>query len=207
MLNTEFSAKDSLINFKDDLIKSKKYWGICLVLIIIAFFSTMNVKNYSHPEIEVGILILLSLMSVFTIAYYQGHRDDKNFYKTVFVVILLFGIVFSVMTPIMSTHDEIEHFVRAEITSNGVINPEYNDTPFYLEGIRYDGSYQTIQSTYDLTQAGKIQTFINYTMVNRTYVPNLADVATASDYIRMDMVNSSTQLSHKIRFTDILHRQ
>ena len=88
MLNTEFSAKDSLINFKDDLIKSKKYWGICLVLIIIAFFSTMNVKNYSHPEIEVGILILLSLMSVFTIAYYQGHRDDKNFYKTVFVVIL-----------------------------------------------------------------------------------------------------------------------
>lgn len=184
--------KDNLISFKEDLLDSKKYWITCLILILISFFAVMNLSNYAHPVMEIATLVLMSILSVFCIGFYQGHRDEKNFYKTVFIVILLFGIVFSVLTPIMCTHDEIEHFVRAEITSNGVLVPEYNDTPFILEGIRYDGSYQTIQSTYDLTQEGKIKVFITNPMVNASYFNNnRSEINKASDYIRMDMVNSS----------------
>ena len=191
MASVDFSFKDTIINFKDDVLKSKKYWIICLILILIAFFAMMNAENYANPEMEIGVLILTSLLSVFFIIFYNGHRDDKNFYKTVFIVIFIFGIIFSVLTPIMCTHDETEHFVRAEITSNGVVNPEFNETPFILDGIKYYGSYSTIQSTFDLVEKGVVPSWYSDVYVKNT--PNLTANKSAGyvDYIEMDMVNSS----------------
>ncbi len=192
MIDTDFSFKDKMNDIKDDIFKSNKYWITCIVLILISFFAVMGVENYTEPQMEIAVLAVTCILSVFSICFYQGHRDDKNFYKTAFIVILLFGIVFSILTPIMCTHDETEHFVRAEITSNGVLIPEYNNTPFMLEGIRYDGSYQTIQSTYDLTQEGKIKCFITSEMVSSAYFNNnRSQIDKASDYIRVDLENSS----------------
>ena len=184
-----FSLKDSLANFKEDMLESKKYWILSLFLIIVFFFATMKFKNYSYPKFEIIALIFSCIASVFLISFYQGHRDEKNFYKTAFVVILVFGIVFSIITPIMCSHDEFEHFVRAEITSNGVINPEYNETPFTLEGITYDGSYMTIQSAYDLVQEGKVAS--DYIKGDLKQLVKNNNGTPVSDYIRMDTVNSS----------------
>ena len=85
MLNNNFSLKDIFINFKGDIFKSKKYWIICLILILISFFAMMEMKNYENPIIETTTLIILSLLSIFFIGFYQGHKDDENFYKTVFL--------------------------------------------------------------------------------------------------------------------------
>lgn len=164
-----FLFKGKIISFINNFFMSKKYWLICLILILISFFSLMKFNNYEHPKMEFIVLIFSCILCVFLISFYHGHRDDKNFYKTAFIVIFIFGIVFSFLTPILCTHDEVEHFVRAEITSNGVINPEYNETPVKINGIQVKGYFFTIQSTFDLTKEG---------------------VATVA-YTEMDMVNSS----------------
>lgn len=159
MLNSDFSLQKGLINFKKDILKSKKYWLICLILIVIAFFAMMKMENYAHPKLEIAVLVISCILSIFSISFYQSHNDDKNFYKTVFIIIFIFGIVFSVLTPIMCTHDETEHFVRAEMTSNGIIHPEFHETTFYLSNIKYNGYYLTIQTTFDLVEKGTWDTY------------------------------------------------
>lgn len=145
-----------LTGFKNDALKSKKLIFVYLILILLAFFSMMGAKNYDSPKIEILVLFVTVISGIFLITFYRSHNDDKNFYKTVFIVIFIFGILFSFLTPIMCTHDEVEHFVRAEITSQGVLIPEYNETPVTINGRDYPGHYQTIQSTYDLTDNGKV---------------------------------------------------
>ena len=185
-----YSLKDKVIGFKEDMFKTKRYWLLSLVLIFIAFLATMTMKNYKAPKFEVITLIFSCILSVFLITFYQSHRDDKNFYKTAFLVILVFGIVFSMLTPIMCNDYEFEHFVRAEMTSNGVINPEFHQAPFTLETIHYDGYYYTIQTAYDLAHDGKNASnyikgdFIYYT-INDT---NKHDI---SDYIDMNFEDST----------------
>ena len=146
---------DYLIDFKENLFKSKKYWLIFLVLIFIASASMVNMENIVHPKMEICIFIILSIIGIFCISFYQGHNDDKNFYKTVFIVLLLFGIVLSFLSPIMCGPDEVEHFVRAEMTSSGVIIPDYNETPYKYGEFKQYGSFLTIQSTLDLIEDSK----------------------------------------------------
>lgn len=154
MIKMKFN-NDYLIDFKENLFKSKKYWLIFLVLIFIASASMVNMENIVHPKMEICIFIILSIIGIFCISFYQGHNDDKNFYKTVFIVLLLFGIVLSFLSPIMCGPDEVEHFVRAEMTSSGVIIPDYNETPYKYGEFKQYGSFLTIQSTLDLIEDSK----------------------------------------------------
>lgn len=99
-----------------------------LVLISIILFSIMGIDNYNHPKRKIIVFILMSIFEIFFISFYQNQSNDKDFYKTVFIIIFIFGIVFSFLTPIFCNHDDVEHFVRAEMTSNGVIFSEYYET-------------------------------------------------------------------------------
>lgn len=155
MTKAHFSFQESLNNFKNNLFESKKYWIICVIIILISFFAVMEMENYAHPKMEIAVLLISCILSIFLISFYHGHRDEKNFYKTVFIIIFIFGIVFSFLTPIMCTHDEVEHFVRAEMTSRGIIHPEFTETPFTIAGKNFTGYYYTIQSTLDLSEQGK----------------------------------------------------
>lgn len=127
---------------------------IFLLIIFIASLSMMGMENINHPKMEIIVFILLSFLGIICISYYQGH-NDKELYKTVFIVLLLFGIIFSFLIPVMSGADEVEHFVRAEITSNGVIFPEFKDIPFKYETFNQHGYFLTIQSTLDLIDDSK----------------------------------------------------
>ena len=104
---------------------------------------------------------MLLFLGIFTITYFQSHNDDKNLHKTVFIIILIFGLVSSFATPICYGPDEVEHFARAEITSRGDLLPNYDN-----------GTYHTIQSTLDLIEVGKLQyrgyeeTSLNSTIFN-----------------------------------------
>ena len=185
----DFSLKDRIFSFKDDMLKSKRYWILSLILILMAFFATMTMSNYKAPRFEIGALIFSCIASIFLITFYHSHRDEKNFYKTAFLVILLFGIVFSFLTPIMCNDYEFENFIRSEMTSNGVINPEFHSEPFTLETIDYDGYYLTVQTAYDLAKDGKnassyIDDYIYFTV-------NDTNKHSVSDYIDMDLKDSS----------------
>lgn len=131
--------KDVLSEYKDVFLKSKKYWIIYLVLVLLSSLSLMTMDNYTNPKLELITIILVSVIGVFCILFYQKHDEYDELYKTAFIVILIFGVLCCLLSPIMCAPDEVEHFVRSEMTSRGVIFPEYEN-----------GSYLTIQSTVDL---------------------------------------------------------
>ena len=127
--------KSFFSNFKKNLILSKKYWIVYVVIIVLVFLSMASVANYQHPKMEILILILCSVLGIFCIAYYWGHNDDKELHKTVFIVLLMLGLLTSIVIPIDSVSDEGEHLIRAEMTSRGVLFPEY-----------VNGSFESINS-------------------------------------------------------------
>ena len=151
MNNFEFNLdfKNRLEIFKKNLWLSKKYWILYIIILLIFTLMRFELENYAHPELEIIAFVLLVLCGIFCISYYQGHNDEKELYKTAFIIILVFGIICSFVMPICYAPDEVEHFVRAEMTSAGVLFPEYNHK-----------SFLTIQSTMDLIEAGKV-TFKN----------------------------------------------
>lgn len=149
------SLKDKFNVFKDNLLSSKKYWIIYLIMILIFTLSRFEIVNYEHPKMEILIFVLLSLIGIFCISYFYGHNNEKELYKTAFIIILIFGIICSFATPICFAPDEVEHFVRTEITSRGDLFPAY-----------INGSFQTIQSTIDLISVSRM-THHNFDEVNR----------------------------------------
>ena len=152
----DFDVSGEFQKFKGDFVKSKKYWLIYLVIIVFISLSLFRADNYAHPKMEIIIIILVSLLGIFTISYYQGHNDEKELYKTAFLIILIFGIICCLLIPICNGPDEVEHFVRSEMTSSGVIIPDYKN-----------GSFQTIQSTLDLIEKGKTTWATGFDAINR----------------------------------------
>ena len=126
---------------KSNLINSKKYWILYLLLIVFYCLIRFQFKNYEHPKFELVSVFIISLIGVLSISYYKS--DNKSLYKTAFVVILLFGMIFSVITPICIIPDEVEHFARADITSTGELIPQYENS-----------SFQVSQSVQDLISVG-----------------------------------------------------
>lgn len=137
-------TQSKLSMFKDDLIKSKKYWILFIAILIAFTLFKFQAINYAHPKMEIVALVVFSLFGVFAITYFQSHNDDKNIYKTAFVIILVFGLLSSFITPICYGPDDVEHFARAEMTSRGDFLPDYTG-----------GTYHTIQSTIDLIEVGR----------------------------------------------------
>lgn len=122
-LKIEESIMDYLFSFKENFIKSKKYWIMFLILICILSLSLFKLENYNNPNMEIIIIAIVSIMGVFSITTYFQY-NDKELYKTVFIIILIFGLVCCLITPMVSIPDEGEHAYRAEITSRGVLFPE-----------------------------------------------------------------------------------
>lgn len=149
------TLRNKISAFGDALDKSKKYWIIYLVLIVLISLINLTAQNYSDPQVEFGSILIISILGVFCISYFYQHNNEKELYKTAFIIILVFGIIFSFVTPMMSAPDEVEHFVRTDITSRGIIFPEFTAEPFNYSGVNEPGSYLTIQSTLDLIEDSK----------------------------------------------------
>ena len=135
------TIESNLAELKSNLLKSKKYWILFLSLIVFYCLMGFRFENYASPGLELVTVFLVSVIGVLAIAYYKS--DNKSLYKTAFVVILLFGIICSIATPICIIPDEIEHFARADITSTGDLFPQYENN-----------SFQVSQSVLDLTSVG-----------------------------------------------------
>lgn len=120
---------EGLSRFKDNVFKSKKYWIIYLVFLAVIVFSMFNGKNYQHLYVELIVTALVSIFGIVIISFFNCH-DDKDLYKTAFIIILLFGLLVCFLNPICNVSDEIEHLTRADITSNGILMPEYVNGSF-----------------------------------------------------------------------------
>ena len=71
------------------------------------------------------------------------------------------------LSPIMCAPDEVEHFVRSEMTSRGILFPTYEN-----------GSYSTIQTTIDLIKKSNTTLDIKFdviTTVNASIFKTSAD--------------------------------
>ena len=120
---------EKLLKLKANVFKSKKYWIIYLAFLAVIIFSMLNISNYRHPVMPLIVIGFVSLFGVLIISYFNYH-DDNDLYKTAFIVILLFGLLICFLNPICNVSDEIEHLTRADITSNGVLMPEYVNGSF-----------------------------------------------------------------------------
>ena len=130
-----FEIKSVFNDYKDMLFKSKKYWLIYLVLILILGISTMNNKNILNQHFVMLTFAVVSVLGIFSIVFYMLHDSDEEFYKVAFIIILIFGITTALILPICDVSDEIEHLARAEITSQGVIIPHWTGEDMGVEGL------------------------------------------------------------------------
>ncbi len=140
----DIDIKSEITGLKQSALESKRYLILYLILVLFACFSIYNPLHYGHFKLQVLVIAVIAIIGVFCIIYHNRHSSDEELFKTAFVIVLLLGIVCAFLIPICQAPDEVEHFVRAEITSRGIINPEYDN-----------GSFLTIQSTLDLIQNGK----------------------------------------------------
>jgi len=119
-------------------------------------------KNYKAPFFETSMIILISILGLWAICDYT-YRGNAQMHKTVFIMLLVFGLITCLTIPIGTVSDGGEHFTRAEITSQGIIFPHYEK-----------GGFKTIQSINDLNNLGgntvfqtnKDTTKINFTSIH-----------------------------------------
>ena len=141
--------KDKLHSYTDIFLDSKKYWLIYLVLIGIMGISTLSSRNFQNPTFEIIIFIIVAILGIFCILFYFSHNNEDELYKVAFVVILCFGIVCALIVPICDVSDEVEHFTRSEITSQGVLVPHWT------------GDAVGIDRLYNHTEEGKFSHALN----------------------------------------------
>lgn len=120
---------EKVLEFKENLFKTKKYWIIYLVLLAVACLTLFNGNNFASPVKELIVVVIVAIFGIFSITFFS-YNNDKDLYKTAFVIILLFGLLCCFLNPVCNVSDEIEHFARADITSNGVLMPEYVNNSF-----------------------------------------------------------------------------
>ena len=125
MTMENIDLKNSLSNYKNVFLGSKRYWALYLLFITVCCFSIVSGKNLHHPKFELITFIVVAVLGIICILYYLSHDSDKELHKVAFVIILTFGIVCCLIVPMVNHIDEMEHFTRSEITSEGVIAPDW----------------------------------------------------------------------------------
>ena len=125
MTMENIDLKNSLSNYKNVFLGSKRYWALYLLFITVCCFSIVSGKNLHHPKFELITFIVVAVLGIICILYYLSHNSDKELHKVAFVIILTFGIVCCLIVPMVNHIDEMEHFTRSEITSEGVIAPDW----------------------------------------------------------------------------------
>ena len=130
-----FDFNDTLNAYKDMLFKSKKYWLIYLVLVVLFGLTTTSKKNIVHPEFAILTFVIVAVLGIFCILFYFLHDSDEELYKVAFVIIICFSIVCALIVPICDVSDESEHITRAEITSRGILFPHWTGEELGVDGL------------------------------------------------------------------------
>lgn len=103
------------INLHDNI----KFILVFSISVLLFTFSEFNKSNYAHPKFELAFLILILIIGIILIQFYSKNKED--IVKITFITILIFGFLCAFTTPIMDTPDELYHFYRSELTSEGIL--------------------------------------------------------------------------------------
>lgn len=106
-----------------DINLFSKYFLVYLALIFS--FILFGFNNIPISQFNIIIIIITVLFCCLIFFYVVKNRNEEDLHKIAFIVIITFGVLFVVLSPINSGYDEPEHFTRAEITSQGVLLPNY----------------------------------------------------------------------------------
>ena len=139
----------NLENISGVFIKSKRYWLIYLIFIAVTCMSTLSAKNFENPQFVIATFVIVAVVGILSIVYYFMHDSENELYKVAFVIILCFGMMSSLIVPIVDVSDELEHLTRAEITSQGVAFPHW------------EGGVNNLTRLYNHTSEGKYSTALN----------------------------------------------
>ena len=119
------NLKNNFCKYKDLFLNSKRYFLIYLIFIAVTSFSIISRENIAHPKFELIIFFITAILGIVCILYYLSHNSDRELHKVAFAVIITFGMLCCVIVPMVNHIDEMEHFTRSEITSEGVIFPDW----------------------------------------------------------------------------------
>lgn len=118
-------------------------WYILLYIVIIlsfAIFQLFIYKNHASIVREGFTLLILGIIGILLILYHNGNK--KKIHKIAFVTIIVFGIITLVLAPILVGCDEDEHLARADLTSNGILVPQYQQIDkhkgYYVDALCVD---------------------------------------------------------------------
>lgn len=171
---------------KNTLFESKKYILVYLIFICISFLSMITNKNVLHPKIEILTFIFIIILGIICITYYFLNNRDENLYKVAFVIIVCFGLVCSLLIPIGSVSDEPEHFIRSEITSQGILFPHWTGDDLGLtRTYNTDGNLVTNE-----TELGF------HTIISSKFMINERGLTVFETSHDTDKINSSDYISH-----------
>lgn len=130
------------INLQDNI----KFILVFSISVLLFTLSEFNEPNYAHPKFELVFLILILIIGIILIQFYSKNKED--IVKITFITILIFGFLCVFTTPIMDTPDELYHFYRSELTSEGILFSSSTDEHIDTIGT-VDEFNKTVKHRYD----------------------------------------------------------
>jgi uncharacterized membrane protein len=110
---------------KEELINKKKYFIIYILLIMALTLLMFGPKNYQYWSFEAISIPIITIIGFILILY--SFKKNLELHKVALVLIIIFGLIMVFLAPPMSHPDEMNHFTRAELLSEGAIFPEKTD--------------------------------------------------------------------------------
>lgn len=126
----------TLNNIKEDFSKNKLIliYLICLILFTCIIFY-FNGFNYS----KINLILITVTFIVGFVLLYLALKSNKDVHKIALLYLLIFGLMIAFTSPLFVGPDEAEHFARSDLTSQGVLFPQYvPNEGYYMNNYFWD---------------------------------------------------------------------
>ena len=95
----------------------RKYIVTYLIGFILLATFLFSCNTHNHPKAQIILSILTVIGGIICISY--SIKNKNELHKTAFLIIIIFGLISVFASPILIAHDEVEHFARSDLTSEG----------------------------------------------------------------------------------------
>lgn len=111
-------------------INDKKYMLTYLIGFILLATFLFSCNTHNHPKAQIILSILTVIGGIICIRYSIKNKDALH--KTAFLIIIIFGLLTVFASPLLVAPDEVEHFARSDLTSEGGLIPNYHENQGYF---------------------------------------------------------------------------
>lgn len=111
-------------------INDKKYILTYLIGFILLATFLFSCNTHNHPKAQIILSILTVIGGIICIRYSIKNKDELH--KTAFLIIIIFGLLTVFASPLLVAPDEVEHFARSDLTSEGGLIPNYHENQGYF---------------------------------------------------------------------------